>query len=253
MLSTLTIGGASQLLGSRSPTFERGDVTFDYDLKTGVLGVEDSVAAPDRQSVRISITDLLQNDLGLRCASSCEFNKTNKLQLTRFSDDDNIASITQKGSFLYIEAAYPGEKAVFNYDVFDRNSGMTSRVQVNIWFGNRKPQARNDDLVAFANSESVFDIAALLANDSDPDGDPLDLVRVWYPQNGQVFTREVDGQIKVFFQPNKDFVGDAYFNYTVADLSSAQNVLVAGPGAASPERMTFARGIVRVRVLASPS
>ena len=254
LLSKLASIASSPRLASTAPTYERGDVTFDYDVTTGGLGVQDSVAAPDPQSTRISISELLQNDFGLSCAGSCELPKINKLQMTGFSGNANIQSITQRGGFLYIAAASAGESATFDYEVFDRGSGTRSSVQVKIWFGNRKPQARDDDLVVFANSQSLFDISALLANDSDPDGDPLDLVRVWYPQNGQVSLRDVDGVLKVFFEPDKDFVGEAYFNYTIADLSAAQGVVVAGVGAASlSERMTFARGIVRVRVLASPS
>ena len=96
-------------------------------------------------------------------------------------------------------------------------------------------------------------MADLLGNDRDRDGDLLDLVRVWCPKDGRVFMREVDGELKVFFQPDAGFTGVAYFKYTIADLSDPEDVLVAGPGAPSPERMSFAEGIVRVRVLASPS
>lgn len=233
--------------------YRRGKVSSDFGLRSDELGMDDRVAVTRADRVRIKIKDLLSNDFGLECNRQCNLKNANKLRMTTFAGNDNIKQILQKGSFLYVEAEERQKKSTFTYRVFDRDSGASSDVQVNIWFGNRAPKARRDKLMAFANTESVYDVADLLGNDRDRDGDALDLVRVWCPTGGRVSMREVNGERKVFFQPDPDFTGAAYFKYTVADLSDVEDLLVAGPGAPSPERKSFAEGIVRVRVLASPS
>ena len=233
--------------------YREGRVSSDHPPAGDMLGVADSIATSRAERVRIRIEDLLRNDLGWQCDWPCKPSKSNKLKLTALAKSDNIKSIVHQGKFLYVEADEERKKSTFTYQVLDRKSGATADVQVNIWFGNRAPKAKKDKLVAFANIENVFDAADLLRNDRDHDGDLLDLVRVWCPKDGRVFLREVDGQLKVFFQPDENFTGVTYFKYTIADLSDPEDILVAGPGAPSPERKSFAEGIVRLRVLASPS
>jgi hypothetical protein len=238
----------------RPDGYRQGEVSSDFGLETSGLGVEDSLAVAGARRVKIDIKDLLQNDLGWQCDRSCTPKKTNKLKLTALTGNDNIERIVQKGKRLYVQSDDLQKRSTFTYRVFDRDSRASADVRVNLWFGNREPKAKHDKLVGFANTENVFEVADLLGNDRDDDGDLLDLVRVWCPKDGRVFVREVDGEVKIFFQPDKNFTGVTYFNYTIADLSDPEDVLVAGPGAArAAERMTFAAGIVRVRVLASPS
>jgi hypothetical protein len=245
---------SSQALEKFRPSqFHLGKVSSDFGAKQEGLGVEDHVRMARAGRVRINVKDLLQNDLGWRCDGSCDFKKTNKLDLKAFADNHNIKLIVQRGKFIYVQAKERRKKSIFTYVVHDKATGATADVQVNVWFGNRQPRTRRDKLVGYADTENVFDISALLGNDRDRDGDLLDLVRVWCPKDGRVFMREVDGELKIFFQPDEGFTGVTYFKYTIADLSDPDDVLFAGPGAPAPERKTFAQGLVRVRVLASPS
>jgi Bacterial Ig domain len=237
----------------RPSQFHLGKVSSDFGSKPEGLGVEDHVRVARAGRVRIDIKALLQNDLGWACEGSCDFKKTKKLDLKAFADERNIKFIVQKGKFIYVQAKEKRKKSSFIYQVHDKVTGATADVRVNIWFGNRQPRTKRDKLVGFAGTENVFDLSDLLGNDRDRDGDLLELVRVWCPKHGQVFMREVDGELKIFFQPDEGFTGVAYFKYTIADLSDPEDVLLAGPGAPVPERKTFARGLVRVRVLASPS
>jgi Bacterial Ig domain len=232
----------------RPSQFHLGKVSSDFGRHADEFGGEDSVRMARAGRVRIDIKDLLRNDLGWKCEGACDLKKTSRLDLRDFASDHNIKLILQKGRFIYIQAEERRKKSIFTYEVFDRATGATAEVRVNVWFGNRLPQARSDKVVGFANSDNVFDVSDLLGNDRDRDGDLLDLVRVWCPENGRVFMREVDGELKIFFQPDDGFTGVAYFKYTIADLSDPD-----GPDARSRERKTFAEGIVRVRVLASPS
>jgi Bacterial Ig domain len=232
----------------RPSQFHLGKVSSDFGRHADELGVEDSVRMARAGRVRIDIKDLLRNDLGWKCEGACDLNKANKLDLRDFAGEHNIKLILQKGKFIYVQADERRQKSIFTYEVFDRATRATADVRVNVWFGNRLPRARSDKLVGFANAENVFDVSDLLGNDRDRDGDLLDLVRVWCPEDGRVFMREVDGELKIFFQPDEGFTGVAYFKYTIADLSDPDDV-----GDPSRERKTFAEGIVRVRVLASPS
>jgi hypothetical protein len=232
----------------RPSQFHPGEVTADFGRPADELGIEDSVRMDSTERVRIDIRDLLRNDLGWQCEGACDLKNTDKLDLRDFAADRNIKLILQKGKFIYIEADERRQKSIFTYEVFDRATGATADVRVNVWFGNRLPQTKRDKLVGFADAENAFDISDLLGNDRDRDGDLLDLVRVWCPENGRVFMREVDGELKIFFQPDEGFTGVAYFKYTIADLSDPDDA-----GDPSRERKTFAEGIVRVRVLASPS
>jgi hypothetical protein len=237
----------------RPSQYQLGKVSSDFGAKTPGLGVEDSVRMARAGRVKIDVKDLLENDLGWQCEHPCKLEKTNRLDLRAFAGDDNIKRIVRKGRFLYVEADERRRKTTFTYQVFDKDTKASADVRVNVWFGNREPETKRDKLAAFTSTETMFDVADLLGNDRDRDGDLLDLVRVWCPKDGRVFMREVDGELKIFFQPDEGFTGVAYFKYTIADLSDPEDLLVAGPGAPSPERMTFAEGIVRVRVLASPS
>ncbi|MGH6902119.1 MAG: cadherin-like domain-containing protein [Geminicoccaceae bacterium] len=230
-----------------------GKVSSDFGAKPPGLGVEDSVRMDRAGRVKIDVKDLLENDLGWQCEHPCKLEKTNRLDLRAFAGADNIKGIVRKGKFIYVEADERRKKTTFTYQVFDKDTKASADVRVSVWFGNREPKTKRDKLAAFANTETAFEVADLLGNDRDRDGNLLDLVRVWCPKGGRVFMREVDGELKVFFQPDEGFTGVAYFKYTIADLSDPGDLLVAGPGAPSPERMTFAEGIVRVRVLASPS
>lgn len=237
----------------RPKQYHLGKVSSDFGSKQEGLGVEDHVRMARAGRVRIDIKDLLENDLGWSCEGSCDFEKTNKLDLKAFAAIHNVKLIVQKGKFIYVQAKERRTKSIFTYTVHDKATGATADVQVNVWFGNRLPRTRRDKLVGYADTENVYDVSDLLGNDRDRDGDLLDLVRVWCPKDGRVFMRQVDGELKVFFQPDEGFTGVTYFKYTIADLSDPDDVLFAGPGAPAREHKTFAEGLVRVRVLASPS
>src|SRR5690606_987477 len=81
---------------------------------------------------------------------------------------------------------------------------------------NLAPVAVNDEgFVANVGSPLVIAAAALLANDSDLDADPLAIASVGQAQNGTV---TFDSQTNtITFTPNADYVGEASFTYTIED------------------------------------
>ncbi|EPP21218.1 flagellin hook IN motif family [Vibrio fluvialis I21563] len=71
-----------------------------------------------------------------------------------------------------------------------------------------------DELCMVQDGSLTIDPSVLLANDSDPDGDTLEITSVDSPSTGTV-TLNDDGSIN--FKPAPGFDGDATFTYTVKD------------------------------------
>ncbi len=63
----------------------------------------------------------------------------------------------------------------------------------------------------------------VLDNDSDPDGDSLELIDVTQPASGSV-TIEANGTLT--YQPALDFTGNASFQYTISDATSNASAMV---------------------------
>ncbi|HEY8382582.1 MAG TPA: Ig-like domain-containing protein, partial [Microvirga sp.] len=77
------------------------------------------------------------------------------------------------------------------------------------------PIAENDALVTPEGAALSINAATLLANDTDADGDALEILSVNNPVNGSVSL--TDG--KILFTPAPDYYGPASFTYTVKDPS----------------------------------
>jgi hypothetical protein len=76
---------------------------------------------------------------------------------------------------------------------------------------NQPPVAEDDTATLLTNT--VDHVIAVLANDSDPDNDPLTIVAVGNPMHGVVTT---DGQT-LFYTPNPGYEGADSFSYTIDD------------------------------------
>ncbi|MER9758452.1 Ig-like domain-containing protein [Mesorhizobium sp. M0138] len=76
---------------------------------------------------------------------------------------------------------------------------------------NRLPEAARDTLET---SESTRAAVAALANDADPDGDPIKVTAVGEPQHG---TAEVGPDGSIVYTPAERFSGSDTFTYTVSD------------------------------------
>ena len=82
------------------------------------------------------------------------------------------------------------------------------------------PPIANDDTITTAKNKPAT--GKVLANDSDPDGDPLVIKAVTQGSNGSVTT---NGQT-VTYKPNKDFTGSDSFTYTNSDGNSTDTATV---------------------------
>ncbi|SEP42906.1 Ca2+-binding protein, RTX toxin-related [Methylobacterium sp. ap11] len=108
---------------------------------------------------------------------------------------------------------YSGEDR-FTYVVTDDREGAstgTAVVRVAALFD--PPTAVADDVAAREDTPLVIDPRALLANDTDVDGDPIRFVGVANARHGSV---AFDGA-RILFTPERDFDGEAAFEYVVTD------------------------------------
>lgn len=116
----------------------------------------------------------------------------------------------------------PHKQSVDVYRHQDREVNITSGVK---HYGNRAPNAQND---AFSVNGGVATLLDVLANDTDPDQDPLTLAAVTLPAHG---IATVSGN-KVSYTPTLGFVGTDNFSYTVTDgkggTSTAQVTVTVG-------------------------
>jgi Ca2+-binding RTX toxin-like protein len=117
--------------------------------------------------------------------------------------------------------------ATFSYTVSDGQATSTQTVSVMV--SNVLPTAIDDTASTDEDTALTLRAAALLANDTDGDGDALALTGVGDALGGTVTLGEGD---EVVFTPDADFNGEASFSYTVSDgtdTASAQVTINVAP------------------------
>ncbi|WP_226576848.1 cadherin-like domain-containing protein [Acuticoccus sediminis] len=120
--------------------------------------------------------------------------------------------------------------------------GFTSQVD---WFevssdpivaeDNAAPVATPDALGTSANTPLIIDVATLLGNDADPDGDPLSFAGFSQPDSGTLVD---NGNGTLTYTPANGFAGTARFTYLISDgvtqVAGVALVGVSAPGNAAP-------------------
>jgi VCBS repeat-containing protein len=101
----------------------------------------------------------------------------------------------------------------FTYVVADPQGGQAvGNVAVGINRNNHRAQGGDDTATVEANGSVTINV---LANDSDPDGDPLTVQFIWVaPAHGQAIPND---DSTVTYKPAKDFVGTDTFQYFLSD------------------------------------
>lgn len=110
------------------------------------------------------------------------------------------------------DAGYCGADG-FTYTVSDSALGDTGSVVVDVACVDGGPRAEDD---AATTAEDVAVVIDVLANDVDPEGDPLTIESVTQPANG---TATTDGAT-VTYEPSPDFCGPDRFSYVISDGTS---------------------------------
>ncbi|MCY7295462.1 Ig-like domain-containing protein [Alteromonas sp. a30] len=107
--------------------------------------------------------------------------------------------------------------ATINYEISDPQ-GLTAQAQVTVIIEpvNDAPIAQPDEVTTLEDSSIVIDV---LANDSDPDGDRLTIVRLSGAANGDA---EITTDNQIRFTPDENYFGPVRIVYTIADTSNVQ-------------------------------
>ena len=195
--------------------------TSTASVELNFVGVNDApTAAEDKVTARLGATrtifvrDLLANDSDV---------EGDAFSFTGFHDAFNgtatLRTIIENGVEVQVidfDADALGD-AGFSYDVVDvHGASSTGFVDINVIPLNDPPTARNDSgFETLEDAPIIIDPSVLLANDSDPNGDPLEIISLErFPLNGSVAFNE-DGMI--VFTPRADYNGAAGFTYTISD------------------------------------
>ncbi|MBP2310693.1 tandem-95 repeat protein [Azospirillum melinis] len=145
------------------------------------------------------------------------------LSVTGFSQTGGRAvSVTRNGSTLTIDPAQfndlaAGETATltFGYGVTDGTAATAQTLSVTVQGRNDVPVAQADLVNGLYETPLIIKVDDLLANDTDADkSSVLKITGVRNPQHGSVM---LDGTGKILFTPESGYVGNAVFQYTLAD------------------------------------
>ncbi len=132
-------------------------------------------------------------------------------------------TLNSNGSFTYTPASdYSGTDS-FTYRANDGQANSnTATVTINISAGNNPPVAVNDAYTT--NQDTVLNIAApgVLSNDSDPDGDTLNAIKVSDPSHGTV-TINANGSFT--YTPSANYTGTDSFTYRANDGQANSNTV----------------------------
>jgi len=140
-----------------------------------------------------------------------------------------------------------GIKAGRNAEIGEPLTGPSPEVKEE----NAPPIANDDEASTY---EGKYVKVSVLANDEDPDGDPLELSDITQPENG---TAKKSGK-KIKYTPDKGFIGTDTFTYTISDgnggsASATVNVEVkrvnTPPQANDDEAMTRENRAIEIDIL----
>ncbi|MCX7565305.1 cadherin-like domain-containing protein [Sulfitobacter sp. F26169L] len=220
---TVEINSNGTLTFTPAPDFN-GEATINYTITDGNGGFDDAVvtvtvnpdtAPPVEGFSPVATDDVAETDEETPVTIDVLENDTDPdgdpLTVTEATSENGTVAINDDGTLMFTpDEDFFGE-AVIDYTITDGNGGIDdARVFVTVNNINDVPVAV-DDCVSTDVDTAV--IIPVLDNDSDPDGDPLDVVAATSP-DGTVVINE-DGTLE--FTPEAGFIGESEITYTISD------------------------------------
>lgn len=155
------------------------------------------------------------------------------LTITGVTDPDGGTVIVDGDNITYTpDDDFSGDTDTFTYTISDGNGGTDSATVTVTVEPNPLPEAADDTVSTPTNQIATI---AVLANDTDPEGDPLTIAGVADPLNG---TATVDGET-ITYSANDGFVGTDTFTYTIDDgrggTDTATVTVIVGDTNLAPE------------------
>lgn len=124
--------------------------------------------------------------------------------------------LNEDGSFRYAPRPNFNGEDSFTYRAFDGVAfSEPVTVKINVASVNDAPIAKPDQKTIQKNTTLNIRVGDLLANDSDPDGDKLELVAVQATDNTHGTVSLAAGVVT--YKPDNNFVGTATFRYVIRD------------------------------------
>ena len=225
---TITVNGSGGAVYTPDPAYAGPD-SFSYTVDDGHGGTATAtvtLTVSNQPPTANADTATLPFDTALDIAVLANDTDPNNDALTVSgvtAPAHGTATVLPSGDIHYAPTAgYIGADS-FTYTANDGHGG-TSTATVTIAVIDQSPVANGDSAIAtgLAGSPVTVDV---LANDTDPDGDPLTLVSVGAPAHGSASI--VAG--KIVYTPSATYVGPDSFTYTIADghgLTSSASVSV---------------------------
>jgi CshA-type fibril repeat protein len=208
------------------------------------VAAADSTGTPEDTPVSISV---LANDTDV---------DGDPLTITAATSPDGGVTINPDGTIIFVPNPDFTGTALITYTISDGRGGVsTATATVTVTPVNDPPVAGNDNAVT---DEDVPVTIAVLANDADPDGDPL-VVTAAAAVNGTVV---INGDGTMSYAPNADFNGTDTITYTISDgnggFATATVMVTVNPAndppVAAPDSVTTAEDTpVTIPVLANDS
>ena len=209
------------------------NLTVNEELNVGPAAVSDSVVGREDETLVIDVAELLVNDSD---------GNGDVLSITAVSNALNgsvtLDSVAQTISFVP-DANYNGA-ASFDYTVSDGTLESVASVAIDIAAVNDAPAAVADSATVEQDTAITLNVADVLLNDRDIEGDALTITAVANALNGTVVLDSVAETIT--FTPDADYFGPASFDYTVSDGQASDTgtvnltvneEVVPGPGSIS--------------------
>ena len=169
------------------------------------MGTEDT-------GLRFSTDVLLSND---STANAKAFGNQPSLRITSVGSPEHGQVALINGQVVFIPDANFHGTAKFSYTVMDQ-FGLSSTATASIFVEsvNDAPVVAGESATASEGDIQLFNIAGLLANDYDDDGDALKITSVGQAEHGTVF---LDANGEVRFVPDANYNGPASYTYWVSD------------------------------------
>ena len=214
---TVTYTPDADYTGSDSFTYTISDGAGDTDTATVSLTVNPENDAPVATDDAVTLNedaaaviDVLANDTDL---------DGGPLSVDSITQPEHgLVAINEDGTVTYTPDADFNGTDSFTYTVSDGAGGFdTATVSLTVDPANDAPVAVDDTVSGTEDTPLVINPETLLANDTDVDGDTLEITAVDSPVGGSV--EIIDGN--VVFTPDANYSGPASFDYTVTDASGA--------------------------------
>ncbi|MBO6949191.1 MAG: tandem-95 repeat protein, partial [Rhodospirillales bacterium] len=171
------------------------------------VAVDDAFSGTENTQIVITTDQLLSNDSDPEGDS---------LTIVDFDQPEN-GTIVDNGDGTYTFTPNEGwnGETDFTYTISDGNGGTsTATVTIDVDGVNDPPVANDDAFSGTEDNPIVFTTQDLLLNDTDPDGDTLNVISIEQPDDG-VIVDNGDGTFS--FIPDDNWSGETNFNYTITD------------------------------------